>query len=552
MSKTFDAIYVGGHSFTAGQHSSEPQGVAVKAGRIAAVASDDQLREAGATEVIELNGGLVMPAFHDAHAHPIAAGIELLECDLTGAENSDEAIKLIKKFATSHADSEWIRGGGWSLAHFPGGTPTKELLDELEEIGGRPVAILNRDHHGMWVNSEALKRAGIDLNTSDPEDGRIERKESGEPSGVLHEGAMELIQSVIPPLPAQMKDQGLQIAQQEYFKYGIAGWQDAWVGDMPGIGDNFDAYFEAAVDGRLQARVTAALWWDRNRGLEQIPELAEKRERVKKLGLEHLLIADTIKVMVDGIPENFTAAISLPYKDQQGCATHNHGLTFLEPEKLTDTVVALDDAGFNVHFHSLGDRAVTISLDAVEAAIARNGHRDDRRHHLAHLQIVQSSDVPRFVKTGSWANMQMLWAAVDDQLDELTFPFIDESLVSRHYPFGDLKKAGVKLAAGSDWPVSTQNPIAAAHVGVNRAAPGNTMDPRLGEAQKLTLADVFTAYTAGSAEVNGRKSLTGQLEPGLLADLIVLDRDPFQHPDEEIYLAEVAQLSLSGTQVFTR
>lgn len=552
MPAAFDAIYVGGHSFTAGQQSSLPLGVAVKDGRIAAVATDEQLRDAGAAEVVELNGGLVMPAFHDAHAHPIAAGIELLECDLTGAENAEDAIRLIKKFASSHPDDEWIRGGGWSLAHFPGGTPTKELLDELAEIGGRPVAILNRDHHGMWVNSEALKRAGIDLNTPDPEDGRIERKASGEPAGVLHEGAMELIQSVIPPLPANMKEQGLQIAQQEYFKYGIAGWQDAWVGVMPGIGDNLDAYVNAAVQGKLQARVTAALWWDRNRGLEQLPQLVEKRERVRKLGLEHLLIADTIKVMVDGIPENFTAAISLPYKDQHGCATHNHGLTFLAPEQLTETVIALDKAGFNVHFHSLGDRAVTISLDAIEAALERNGARPDRRHHLAHLQIVQSSDIQRFVKTGSWANMQMLWAAVDDQLDELTFPFIDESLVSRHYPFGDLRNAGVKLAAGSDWPVSTQNPIAAAHVGANRAAPGTTMDPRIGEAQKLSLADVFSAYTAGTAEVNGRKSLTGRLEQGLEADLIVLDRNPFRHPDEEIHQAEVTRLALSGSLAFTR
>lgn len=550
MTALFDTIYVGGSAYTAGFGTSRPLGVAVRDGRIAAFAPDEKLIEAGAADVVDLRGGLVMPAFHDAHAHPVSAGVELLECDLTEATSAEEAIGLIRQFAVARPDAEWIKGGGWTLGHFPGGTPSKQMLDGLAEVAGRPVALHNRDHHGMWVNSEALKRAGITTATPDPHDGRIERNEFGEPSGVLHEGAMGLIQAVVPVASVQVKAEGLALAQQKYFRYGLVGWQDAYVGAMPSIGDIYDTYFEAAVQGTLRARVTAALWWDRSRGLEQIPELIVRRKRVATLGREDVLLADTVKIMVDGIVENYTAAISQPYKDGHGATTHNCGLTFLEPEKLRETVEALDAADFNVHFHSLGDRAVTLALDAVESALAANRRSTPRRHHLAHLQMVQASDIERFVKTGSWANLQTLWAAVDEQLDELTFPFIDDSLVTRHYPFGELCRAGVQLAAGSDWPVSTQDPIPAIHTAVNRAAPGHAMDARLGEHQKLSLADALAAYTAGSAAVNGRGERTGQLKEGYLADLVVLDRDLFEYPEEEIFRAEVAATILAGEKVF--
>jgi predicted amidohydrolase YtcJ len=546
----FDAIFVGGSAFTAGMSSSAPLGVAIRDGRIAAVAPDAQLRDAGAANIVELHGGLVMPAFHDAHAHPIAAGLELLECDLSGTYSAAEAIDAITTFAGEHPEAEWIRGGGWGLAHFPGGTPTAELLDRIPQVAGRPVALMNRDHHGMWVNSEALRRAGIDANTPDPADGRIERTASGAPSGVLHEGAVALVQTLMPTVADSVKAQALAVAESENFRFGIAGWQDAWVGDMPGVGDLFDTYLLAAEHGTLRARVTAALWWERTRGLEQIAELAEKRDRAARLGVPEWFTADTVKVMVDGITENFTAALSVPYLDQHGCATHNRGLTFLDPEQLIETVVTLDEVGFNVHFHALGDRAVTIALDAIERAIDENPPRSDRRHHLAHLQMVQHSDAARFARLGAWANLQMLWANVDEQLEELNFPFIDASLVRRHYPFADLRDAGARFAAGSDWPVSTQNPIAAAHIGVNRAAPGQRIDPRMDASQRLTLADVFTAYTAGSAEINGRAALTGKLEAGLAADLVTLNRDPFAGPPEEIFRAEVHQLLVGGAEVF--
>ncbi|WP_291048868.1 amidohydrolase [Herbiconiux sp.] len=544
----FDTIYVGGRAFTAGWDASRALGVGVRDGRIAAVAADDELRAAGAAEVVELRGGLVLPAFHDAHAHPIAGAVELLQCDLAEAVDADDCLARIERYAASLAEDEWVLGGGWSMPHFPGGTPTRQQLDRV--VGGRPVMLHNRDHHGVWVSTRTLELAGITALTEDPADGRIEREADGFPSGVLHEGAVQLIDDVVPGTSPELAARALDRAQSEFFARGLSGWQDAWVGRTAGVDDLLDTYVAAVQDGTLRARITAALWWERDGGLAQLAGLRERRARVEALGRPDLLIADTVKIMVDGVAENFTAALSEPYRDACGHTTGNSGLTFLSPADLTEAVVALDAEGFVVHFHALGDRAVTLALDALEAARAANGVRASR-HHLAHLQLVQSSDVPRFAALEATANLQMLWGAVDDQLDELTFPFIDPRLVGRHYPFRELRDAGARLAAGSDWPVSTQDPIEAVHIAVNRAAPGDEPDDRIRTDQALDLSDALAAYTAGSAFVGGRSGMSGALVPGLAADLVVLDADPFAVPRDELHRVRVRETRVAGECVYS-
>jgi predicted amidohydrolase YtcJ len=421
----FDTVYVGGRAFTSGWQESRPLGVAVSGGRIMAVDTDDRLRGAGATEVVDLRGGLLLPAFHDAHAHPVAGGIELLQCDVSPAADAADCLRRIGDYARTHPEVAWIQGGGWSMSHFPGGAPTAAQLDAV--VPDRPVVLSNRDHHGLWLNSAALREAGITVATPDPPDGRLERNADGSPAGVLHEGAMRLVDGIAPGTSAELALAGLERAQLDFFALGVAGWQDAWVGATAGLDDLLDTYLLALDRGVLRARVTAALWWERERGLEQIDGLRARRARVAGRGRPDVLVADTVKIMVDGVAENFTAAMSAPYLDGHGHATANRGLTFLEPDALRAAAVLLAVAGFHLHFHALGDRAVTVTLDAIEAARAAHP-ATSTRHQLAHLQIVDPSDIPRFAELGAIANLQMLWGELDDQVAELTLPFLTPEL----------------------------------------------------------------------------------------------------------------------------
>jgi len=241
----------------------------------------------------------------------------------------------------------------------------------------------------------------------------------------------------------------------------------------------------------------------------------------------------------------------MPYRDAHGCVTDNSGLLFLEPEALKRAVVALDAQGFDAHFHALGDHAVTVALDAIEAAYVDHGRRPGARHTLAHLQVVSSSDVARFRDLGAVANLQMLWACVDEALDELTFPFIDESLVGRHYRFAELADEGVALAAGSDWPVSSAAPFEAVAVAMARAERGSRPDPRIDPAQTIPAEVALAAYTRGSAQLlPGYQG--GAVEVGRPADLIVVPEDPTVLPADEVAGLEVEQTWVGGRPVFRR
>jgi predicted amidohydrolase YtcJ len=255
--------------------------------------------------------------------------------------------------------------------------------------------------------------------------------------------------------------------------------------------------------------------------------------------------------MVDGVAENHTAAMLTPYHDGHGHPTDNSGLSFIDPQSLKQYVTALDAAGLQVHFHALGDRAVREALDALEAARAANGVTDGR-HHLAHLQVVDAADVPRFAELDATANMQALWATHEDQMDELTLPFLREGAEERHYPFGDFVRAGVRLCAGSDWPVSSADPIAAIHIAVNRTVPGSDAPPLAGEEQKLDLATAFAAYTSGTARINHRDHDTGRIRPGFLANLAVISPNPFEFAPGDIHSATVQSTWIDGEPVYVR
>ncbi|MEU2129892.1 amidohydrolase [Streptomyces sp. NPDC018352] len=537
-----DLVFTRGPVFTADPARTRATSLAVVGDRIAAVGHDEVLELIGpGTEVVDLRGKLLLPGFQDAHIHAVYGGSELAECDLSSTVGVAVYLELIRSYADAHPDRAWITGGGWSMESFDGGLPTRQLLDSV--VPDRPVLLSNRDHHGAWANTLALEMAGVTAGTPDPADGRIEREPDGTPSGMLQEGATALVSRLVPASTPADRLAGLMRAQELLHSLGITGWQDALLGVFNGKPDPSDAYLTAARDGSLTARVTGALWWDRERGAEQVDELVALREKLSHGRFR----AGSVKIMQDGIAENFTAAMTAPYLDGCGCATANSGLSFVDPDALRGYVTRLDALDFQVHFHALGDRAVREALDALEAAVDANGRRGNR-HHLAHLQVVHPDDLPRFARLGAIANIQPLWAAHEPQMDELTIPFLGPERAAWQYPFGELVRAGATLAAGSDWPVSSPDPIEGIHVAVNRVAPESPGNRAFYPEQRIDLPTALAAYTAGTAHVNGHDD-AGSLRAGNLADLVVLDRDILTAPPEEIAGARVERTYVGGTLV---
>jgi predicted amidohydrolase YtcJ len=449
-------------------------------------------------------------------------------------------VETIAAYAAANPDESWITGGGWAMYLFPGGAPHKEDLDRI--VRHRPVFLMNRDVHGAWVNSRALEAAGITKDTPDPWDGRIERDPAtGEPTGTLHEGAAYSFRDrFVPPTePAEWR-RALLVAQQRLHALGITGWQDAWV--TPDILHAYGALDDA---GELTMRVSASLWWDRHRGEEQIDELVERGRAATKGNVR----ATTVKIMTDGVVENCSCALLEPYDDPGAYPRGHRGLSYVGDEGLRSAVTTLDAHGVQVHMHAIGDRATRGALDAIEAARTANGPTDNR-HHVAHLQIVHPDDVPRFGALGAIANMQPLWACMDPQMRELTLPRLGPERMGWQYPFGDLARTGATLAGGSDWPVSTPNPLLEMEVAVTRVDPGARDTEVFLPDQRLTLEQAFTAFTMGSAIVNHDERDAGSIEVGKRADLAVLDHDVFEPDSGPLGDARVVMTVAAGRVVY--
>lgn len=537
----------GGRVFLSDASRSRADSVAVRDGRIVALDREAVALIGPGTEIVDLEGRMLVPGFQDAHVHPLWGGLDMLRCDLADLSTQDEYLARIAEYAAGHPDDGWVLGGGWQMSAFPGGTPTAEALDRV--VPDRPAFLPNRDGHGAWVNSRALELAGVTRDTPDPDDGRIERDASGAPSGTLHEGAMSLVNRLLPPEPHERLREALAVGQRHLHSFGITAWQDAIVGTQySDAGDPLPVYIAADRAGELTGRVVGSLWWDRTRGLEQIDDLVAMRESAAG---GRRFAATSIKIMQDGVAENFTASMLEPYCDGHGHPTENAGISFVDPEVLNEAAARLDALGFTLHFHAIGDRAVRECLDAVETALRRNGPLGNP-HHISHIQVVHPDDVPRFRRLGVTANMQMLWATLEPQMVDLTLPFLGETRSSWQYPFGDLLRSGAALAAGSDWSVSTPDPMAAIHTAVNRRSAPSEWEgdypPFLPE-QALDLGTALQAYTAGSARVNSLPE-TGVIRVGMLADLALLDRDPFEGEPEQIGDTRVLGTWVEGVRVF--
>jgi predicted amidohydrolase YtcJ len=536
-----DLVFTGGHVHTVDVGRPRAEAVAAAGDTISAAGTATDIAPfiGPATRVIDLAGRMLVPGFQDAHVHPITAGVDLLQCDVRDIHPAAAVLDAIRSYAESHPDLTWIVGSGWYMGDFPGGTPRREDLDRI--LPDRPAFLPNRDGHSAWVNSRGLELAGIDRGTPDPADGRIERDPDGTPTGSLHEGAATLVERLIPVPTADELSEGLRVAQAYLHELGITGWQDAIV-----LPEHLATYRRAADAGWLTARVEAALWWDRDRGIEQVDEFAER----SATGSVRRLRANSVKLMLDGVLETFTGAMIDPYLGRDGRTTTNRGIDFIDPEALGGIVARIDAAGLQPHFHAIGDRAVRNALDAVAAARRANGHTDTRPH-VSHIQVIHPDDIGRFAALDVVANAQPLWACRDAVMEELSIPFLGPERSGWQYPFRSLVRAGARLAMGSDWGVSSPNPLLEMEVAVARVWPGSPRgtEPFLPD-ERLTLEESIRAFTLGSAFVNHRDDETGSIEVGKLADLTLLDRDLFAPDAGPIGDARVLATFVGGEPVF--
>jgi predicted amidohydrolase YtcJ len=512
---------------------SRAEAIAISNGEIVFVGTNASvLRYVGpSTRVVSLEGRMVLPGFHDAHVHPVTGGIELGQCNLNGLATENAVLKAI---AACAPDDGWIVGGGWDLTLFPEANPRSTTLDAV--VPDRPAYLTSADSHSAWVNSRALEIAGISAATPDPPNGRIERDpKTKEPTGTLRESATALVSRHLPPLSATDHVDGLKRSLAMANRFGITSLVET-TGTPPVV----EAYAALAREGGLTARVRIALAVDETRDVSQVDSLSATRKRVAG----PFLRADAAKIYADGGIEAHTAALLEPYVglDQRGASNYT-------PEQLARIVARLDREGFQAHVHAIGDRAIRETLDAIEHARKENGPRD-ARHQIAHIQLFDPADIPRLRALGVVANFQPLWAYADAYITELTEPVLGPERSRWLYPIRSLADSGAVLAAGSDWSVSSMNPLDGMEVAVTRrgidASGGDAWIPE----ERVDLETILAAYTRGSAYAMHQEKRTGSVEVGKRADIIVLDRDLFQLPPEEIHRARVLWTLLDGKEVF--
>jgi predicted amidohydrolase YtcJ len=533
-----DLILKNGAVYTLNKAQPWAEAVAVAGGKIVFVGSNSKAKKYSAkgTRVLDLAGKMVLPGFQDSHVHLISGGMELEQCNLNDLPTKEEVLARIRAYAAENPDKDWIVGGGWALPLFPEASPAKEDLDAL--VPARPVFLYAADGHSAWVNSRALELAGVTAKTPDPKNGRIERKPgTGEPSGTLREEAAGLVGRLIPEPTDEAYSSGLREAQALANRFGITSIIEASANDKL-----LETYAGMDRSGGLTLRVLASIDVDTDKGAEQVPDLVKKRERYQGRYLK----ATAAKIFIDGVIESHTAALLEPYIDREGY----RGEPILEAEEYNRLAVALDKAGFQIHVHAIGDRAIRMTLDALEEALKVNGRRDSR-HHICHLELIDPADIPRFQALGVVANFQALWAYADTYVTQLTEPILGPERTSRLYPIGSIVRSGGKYAGGSDWSVSSLNPLDAIQVAVTRRGPDESAGPAWLPDELVDLSTAIAAYTMNGAFLSFEEKIRGSIVAGKAADLIVLDRNLFQIPAQQIHETKVVMTLLDGKVVYS-
>jgi len=533
-----DVVYHSGKIYTVNPDRPWAEAVAIKDGAITFVGSNDGARDLTGpdTATFDLRGKMMLPGFQDAHIHPIDSALEEISCYLGGEHNLAAYRAVIAECAGTAPEEGWITGGGWLMEVFgPGSKTDKGIIDEL--VNDRPVYLTSADGHTGWANSVALGIAGIDKDTPDPPDGFIDRHpETGEAIGSLQEGAMNLMEPHIPSPSHEQRVAALKYASDLMHSLGITSFQAGYAYE-----EDLKAYEQLDKAGELNMRVVAALMWNTRETEEQLPALVELRDRYLKGNIR----PTSMKIFLDGVMENYTAVMLEPYLVDSG----TRGIPMVNPDFLPEAVSQIAAAGFQVHFHALGDGAVRMAFDAIEASNNRNGEQD-LRHHLSHIQVIHPDDMPRFAELGAVANFQAQWAYADRYITELTLPFISEETARWIYPMKSVLDAGGRIALGSDWSVSTVDPLPQIETAVTRIEAIDHLTEVFNPEQRITLAQAIEGFTMGSAFVNHQEDTTGSIEVGKLADLIVLDKNLFDLAPEEISETKVLLTLFAGEPVY--
>lgn len=499
----------------------------VSDGRVEAVGGTQACSGWKAKQVVEGQGKAMLPGLIDAHGHMLWLGLRHTRVDLVGTQSLAEALQRVRDFAREHPDDEWILGRGWNQEQWPEKRfPTAAELDQA--VADRPVWLGRIDGHASWANSEAIRRAGVTSSTPDPHGGKIERLETGRPAGVFVDAASALVDEHVPPPSHAQRKQALRLAALELASLGITGVHDAGVDSL-----TLAAYKELAAGEGMAVRVYAMLSGDEYGQMEPPPPLSVNGE---------LLVVRSIKLYADGAMGSRGAAFLEPYQDDPD----NKGLLFLEQEQLDALVQKWSHAGYQVNVHAIGDRAIQVVLNAFETL--DGGERAQRRHRVEHAQVGTVEDLKRFSTLNIIPSMQPTHATSDWAM---VIQRLDEGRTAGAYAWRTLLDDGNRIAAGSDFPVESADPLLGLYAGVTRIdlqgkPPGGWMPE-----QRMTLEEVLRAFTLDAAYAAHQEASLGSLEVGKSADFILLDRDLFSGDVELIKQAKVVATWLAGKQTYS-
>lgn len=538
-----DIVFLHGKIHTQNAQREVVQALAVRGNRIVAVGTDEALGVSAGpkTRIVDLKGAVMLPGFIDAHTHPAESAQMLGKCNLGDKALPFDSMKaqIVACLAKNPGDPK-----RWYEVVMVNPTGVQLSAAQLDTILDRPLMLEGADGHSVWLNSAALSAAHIDKSTPQPKAGRIERDAAGNASGALRDDATLLASSALPPPTPQEETALLQKAFRQMHAVGITSVQDAAADDH--LMSLYQRLYEAK---QLDMRVRGSFRiLDLHAPASQV--IKEAKEFRSKWSVDpDFLRGDAIKIFADGVIEypSQTAALLEPYLDAAGRPTTNIGPSYFTQEGLNEIVSAADAAGFTVHIHAIGDRAVRSALDAFEAARRQNGSLDNR-DQIAHLELIEPPDFPRFKSLDVIANFQLLWALHETYVDEGTIRYLGPERSKYLYPARALKDAGALIAGGSDWGVSSFDPFIAMEHGITRAERRGA--PRLLPEQALSLQDMVDAYTRNAAYALKQDKSTGSLEVGKLADLVALDRDLFALDAHDLHKTRVLFTFVNGREVF--
>ena len=538
-----DVLVVNAHVYTVNAAQPWAEAIAIRTGKIVTVGSADDLEKlhGPATKVIDAGGRLVLPGFTDSHIHFLEGSVTLLRVHLDDAKTIPEIQKLVKEFADKHPDYPWILGRGWTYPTF-GETalPDKKYLDEV--VRNRPVYLTAFDGHTAWANSKALALAGITKQTPDPPNGKFVRDANGEPTGAIKEDADSAFQRVVPIPTREERLDAVRAGMREANRVGLVRVHCAAnVGLASSDFENLELYDELHRKSELSVRMYVAFEMDP-------PGITAKKsqliEQARKKYHDEWVSAGAIKFFLDGVVESHTAAMLTPYSDDPT----QIGTLFWDPSKYKKTVQQLDHDGFQIFTHAIGDKAVRTALDAYENA-AHTNHTQGRPR-IEHIETISAQDIPRFGKLGVIASFQPLHAYPDDDTLKIWARNAGPERAQRAWVWHSIESTGGHLAFGSDWPVVTLNPW----YGVQNALTRQTRegDPPGGFVphERISLEDAIKGYTLGAAYAGRREKTEGSIEPGKVADLIVLSQDLFKIEPSQIANTEVLLTMVGGKVVY--